>query len=63
MFPACWCAGQVVAANKLDAGSGGPISIIAGRVEEVEGIGHDKVGTWPLCCCVQDTAAAVGWRR
>jgi hypothetical protein len=33
----------VVAANKLDAGCGGPVSIIAGRVEEVAGIGHDKV--------------------
>ncbi|KAF6259626.1 S-adenosyl-L-methionine-dependent methyltransferase [Scenedesmus sp. NREL 46B-D3] len=37
------CARQVVAANKLDAAAGGPVSIIAGRVEEVAGIGHDKV--------------------
>lgn len=37
------CARQVVAANKLDAASGGPISIVEGRVEAVEGIGHDKV--------------------
>ncbi|WIA42932.1 hypothetical protein OEZ86_008845 [Tetradesmus obliquus] len=37
------CARQVVAANKLDAASAGPISIVEGRVEAVEGIGLDKV--------------------
>lgn len=35
---------QIVAANGLDVSGGGPVSIIAGKVEEVEGIGHDKVG-------------------
>lgn len=34
---------QIVAANGLDALAGGPVSIISGKVEEVEGIGHDKV--------------------
>jgi hypothetical protein len=34
---------QVVAANKLDPAAGGPISIIQGKVEEVDSIGHDKV--------------------
>lgn len=34
---------QVVAANKLDASSGSPISIIAGKVEEVDSIGQQQV--------------------
>lgn len=35
---------QVVAANGLDTASGGPISIVAGKVEDVQDIGHEKVG-------------------
>ena len=41
-------AGQVVAANKLDAASGGPITIVEGRVEGVKGIGHDQGGRGTL---------------
>ena len=34
---------QIVAANGLDAASGGPVSIISGKVEEVQDIGHKQV--------------------
>jgi hypothetical protein len=46
---------QIVSANKLDAGSGGPINIVSGRVEEVNDIGHEKVcppHCKPNCCAV-----------
>jgi hypothetical protein len=35
---------QVVAANGLSADQGGPVSIVQGKVEEVQDIGMDKVG-------------------
>eukprot|EP00775_Hariotina_reticulata_P002332 gene2332-2640_t len=34
---------KVVAANQLDVAAGGPISIVAGKVEDVDDIGQDKV--------------------
>jgi hypothetical protein len=39
---------QIVAANQLDSSSGGPISIISGKVEEGPDIGVDKVGAEAL---------------
>ena len=38
---------NVVAANGLDAASGGPIEVVAGRIEDLQSLPLDKVGWVP----------------